>query len=133
FMQCLGEITTSNKIRKSLQELAYVNRGTMQVEQAFGENSNRDDTAAQNWPHQQAALLDVINHADFSNALSQLWQANNLRLSAALGGKREPLASSSSKTGNHRRAFSHGFAEGDGRLIAAPVRPSNFPDASKME
>jgi glucose-6-phosphate-specific signal transduction histidine kinase len=82
-MQCLGEITTSNKIRKSLQELAYVNRGTMQVEQAFGENSNRDDAAAQNWPHQQAALLDVINHADFSNALSQLWQANNLRLSAA--------------------------------------------------
>jgi hypothetical protein len=55
----------------------------MQIKKAFGKDSNGDDATAENWPHQKSALLDVINHADFCNALSQLWQANNRRVSAA--------------------------------------------------
>jgi hypothetical protein len=47
-----------------------MNRGTVKVEEAFGKDRNRDDATAQNWPHQQSALLDVINHVGFSSALS---------------------------------------------------------------
>ncbi len=50
-MKCLSEIAPTNEVRQSLQELADVNRGTVQVEEAFGKNSNRDDATAQDWPH----------------------------------------------------------------------------------
>jgi len=71
-----------------------MNRGTVKVEEAFGKDRNRDDATAQNWPHQQSALLDVINHVGFSSALSQLWQANNrMRLCSPVSANDEPLAS----------------------------------------
>jgi hypothetical protein len=50
-MQRLSEIATPNQVRQSLQEFAHVNRGAMQVKEALGKNSDRDDTAAQDWPH----------------------------------------------------------------------------------
>jgi hypothetical protein len=69
-MKCLSEIAPTNQVRQSLQELAHMNRGTVKVEEAFGKDRNRNDATAQNWPHQQSALLDVINHVGFSSALS---------------------------------------------------------------
>src|SRR5439155_156688 len=65
FMERLSEIASPNQIRQSLQEFAHVNRGPMEVEEALGKNRDRDDATNQNWPHQQATLLDVINHAGF--------------------------------------------------------------------
>jgi len=41
----------------------------MQVKEAFGENADRNDATGQNWPHQQTALLNIINHANFSRPL----------------------------------------------------------------
>jgi hypothetical protein len=69
-MKCLSEIAPTNQIRQSLQELAHINRSAVKVEEAFGKDRNRDDATAQNGPHQQSALLDVINHVGLSSALS---------------------------------------------------------------
>ena len=64
-MQRLSEIATPNQVRQSLQEFADMNAGAVQVKEALGKNSDRDDAAAQDWPHQQSAFLDVIDHAGF--------------------------------------------------------------------
>src|SRR5437588_12557354 len=37
----------------------------MQIEKALGEDGNGDDAAGQNRPHEQSALLDVINHGGY--------------------------------------------------------------------
>jgi hypothetical protein len=37
----------------------------MQIEKTLGENSDRDNAAGKNRPHQQAAFLDVVDHASF--------------------------------------------------------------------
>src|SRR5206468_10767934 len=52
FVKCFSEIAPTNEVRQSLQELAHMNRGTVQVKEAFGKDSNGDDATAQNWPHQ---------------------------------------------------------------------------------
>jgi hypothetical protein len=36
----------------------------MQVKEPLGKNRDGNNAAGQNWPHQQTALLDVINHGD---------------------------------------------------------------------
>src|SRR5260370_13056001 len=37
----------------------------MQIEKALGEDSDGDNAAGQNWPHEQSALLDVVNHGGY--------------------------------------------------------------------
>src|ERR1051326_300571 len=76
-MQCLGEIAAPNEVRQSFQEFTNMNASAVQIKEALGKHSYRDDAAAQNRPHQQSALLDVIDHAGFCNALSLLWQGSN--------------------------------------------------------
>ena len=93
-----------------------MNRRAMKIKEALCKNSYRDDAAAQNRPHQQSALLDVINHAGFCNALSQLWQARIARGACTYRGR-----------------FSRALGEGDGRVAAGLVRPTNLPDTSKTE
>jgi len=51
-----------NEIRQSFQKFADVNSSAMQVEKALSENSDGDNAAGQNRPHEQTALLDVVNH-----------------------------------------------------------------------
>ena len=65
FMQRLGEIAPLDEIGEPLEELADVDGGAMQIEEPLGENSDGNDAASQDGPHQQAALLDVVDHADF--------------------------------------------------------------------
>jgi hypothetical protein len=43
-----------------------VDRRSMQVKEALGEDGDRNDAASQNWPHQQTAFLNVINHVNSS-------------------------------------------------------------------
>jgi hypothetical protein len=101
-----------------------VNRSSVKIKQALGKDGDRDDAAAQNWPHQQSALLDVIDHAGFCNALSRLWQAS----------KRLPLSRTiRCTTVPYREFFARAFGEGDGRALVAPLPPTNFPDASRTE
>ncbi len=50
-MQRLSEIATPNQIRQSLQEFTDMNRSAVQVKEALGKNSNRNDAAAQDRPH----------------------------------------------------------------------------------
>jgi hypothetical protein len=38
----------------------------MQIQQPFREDGDRDDATRQDRPHEQAALLDVIDHRKFS-------------------------------------------------------------------
>src|SRR5438067_2385704 len=64
-VQGLGEIAPLDQVRKTLQKFTHMNRGTMQVEEALGKNGDGDNAAGQNRPHQQPALLDVINHAGY--------------------------------------------------------------------
>src|ERR1700724_234240 len=47
----------------------------MQVKKAFGEDGDRNDAASQNWPHQQTALLNVVDHVNSSRPLCRRWQA----------------------------------------------------------
>src|SRR5260370_29921049 len=37
----------------------------MQIEKALGEDSDGDNAAGQNRPHEQSALLDVVNHGGY--------------------------------------------------------------------
>jgi hypothetical protein len=52
FVQRFREIAAPNKIRETLQEFADVDCRPMQVKETLAKNSDRDDTARQNWPHQ---------------------------------------------------------------------------------
>jgi hypothetical protein len=38
----------------------------MKIKKPFREDGDRDDTADQNWPHEQTTRLDVIDHAETS-------------------------------------------------------------------
>jgi hypothetical protein len=74
-MQRLGEIAALNQIGKSLQEFTNVDSGAMQIEKPLRENADGNNAASQDRPHQQTALLDVIDHAKgFSAFLS--WSQN---------------------------------------------------------
>jgi hypothetical protein len=61
-MQRLSEIAPPDDIRETLQKFTDMNCCSVQVEQAFKKNRNGDDAAGQNWPHQQTALLNVVDH-----------------------------------------------------------------------
>ena len=65
-MKRFCEIASLNEIGKSLQELAYVDSGAMEIKEALGEDGDSDDAAGQNRPHEQAALLDVVDHLGMS-------------------------------------------------------------------
>ena len=62
FMQGFGKIAALDQIGQSFQELAHMNGRAMQIKKPFRENSNRDDAADQDGPHQQPALLEVFDH-----------------------------------------------------------------------
>ena len=66
FVQRFGEIAALNEIGKPLQEFADVDGGAMEIKEALGENRDRHDAADQDRPHEQPALLDVIDHGNFS-------------------------------------------------------------------
>jgi len=65
-MQRLGEVAPLHQIREPLQELTDVDGRAMQIEEPLGEDGDRDDAASQNRPHQQTALLDVVDHLELS-------------------------------------------------------------------
>src|SRR5437016_10582429 len=65
FVQRFGEIPALDQIRKSFQEFADVDGSAMQIEKALGEDSDGDNAAGQNRPHEQSALLDVVNHGGY--------------------------------------------------------------------
>jgi len=48
-----------------------VDRRPVQVKQPFGKNGDRNDAAGQNRPHQQAAFLDIVNHATFLDLFAE--------------------------------------------------------------
>src|SRR6478752_9730497 len=73
-MQTLSEISTADQVRESFQKLAYMDGRAVKIKKTLRKNSNRDNAADQNWPHQQSAFLDVINHAEFCTSLCAPWQ-----------------------------------------------------------
>src|SRR6266567_2201285 len=97
-MECFSEITAANKIRESLQKFAHMNCGTMEVKEALGKDRDRDDATAQNWPHQQSALLDVFNHAGFVALFSDC-------------GKPTTKGRSSASTQAHSQRFVPGYLQ----------------------
>ena len=54
------------KIGKTLEKFADVDAGPVQIEKPLGEHSDGNDTARQDRPHEQAALLDVVDHRRLS-------------------------------------------------------------------
>jgi hypothetical protein len=62
-MKRFGEIGALKKVRETLEKFANVNGGAMQIEQPLGENRDGDDAARQDGPHEQATLLDVVDHS----------------------------------------------------------------------
>jgi len=48
-----------------------VDRRPVQVKEAFGKNGDRNYAAGQNRPHQQAAFLDIVNHATFLDLFAE--------------------------------------------------------------
>jgi hypothetical protein len=90
----------------------------MEVEEALGEDGDRNNAAGQNWPHQQPTFLNVLNHAGF---VPLFGNCGKPAPKADLGG----LA--------YRELLSRDFGEDDGPVIRGVTRPSNLPDASKME
>ncbi len=66
FMQRLGEVPPLQEVREPLQELPDVDGGAVQIEEALCEDRDGNDAASQNRPHQQATLLDVVDHAKLS-------------------------------------------------------------------
>ena len=65
-MQRLGEVASLYQVREPLQELTDVDGRAMQIEKPLCKDSDCDDAASQNRPHQQATLLDVIDHLELS-------------------------------------------------------------------
>src|SRR5204863_3181855 len=61
FVQRFGEVASLNQIRKSLQKFANVNGSAMEIEKALQKDRDGDNAAGQNRPHEQPALLSVIN------------------------------------------------------------------------
>jgi hypothetical protein len=62
-VQRFGEIATPDQVGESLEKLAHVNAGAVQIKQPLREHRNRDDGADEDWPHQQSALLEVFDHS----------------------------------------------------------------------
>jgi len=65
FVQRFREIAALDQIRKSFQEFTDVDGGAVQIKEALGEDSDGDNATGQNRPHEQSALLDVINHGGY--------------------------------------------------------------------
>ena len=63
-MECFGKIPPRDEIGEPLKKLADMNRRAMEIEQPLREDSDRNDAADQNGPHQQSTLLDVIDHPE---------------------------------------------------------------------
>ena len=47
----------------------------MQIKETLSEDRDGNDAAGQNWPHQQTALLNVVDHVNASRPLCRRWQA----------------------------------------------------------
>src|SRR5947207_13270491 len=61
-MEGLGEVAALDEIGEALEEFAHVDGGAVEVEESLGKDGDGDDAAGQNGPHEQATLLDVIDH-----------------------------------------------------------------------
>jgi hypothetical protein len=46
-----------------LEKFADVNRSAVKIKKPLRKNTDRDDAANQDRPHEQTTLLDVIDHA----------------------------------------------------------------------
>ena len=62
-MERFREVAPRDQVRQPLQKFAHVNGSAVKIEQPLGENGDRDHAADQDRPHEQTALLDVIDHA----------------------------------------------------------------------
>src|SRR5215831_14865589 len=62
FMERFGEVAALDKIGETLEEFADVDGGAVEVKETFSEDGDGDDAAGENGPHEQATLLDVIDH-----------------------------------------------------------------------
>ena len=71
FMQRLGEIAPLNEIGKPFQKFADVNGCAMKVKKPLCKDRDRNNAASQNRPHQQPALLDVLDHLIFVSLFRQ--------------------------------------------------------------
>ena len=69
FVKRFGEIPALDQIREPFEKFADVNSRAMEIEPPLQENGDGDDAAGQNRPHQQSALLNVINHAGYPFSL----------------------------------------------------------------
>ena len=56
------EIAALDEVGKSLEKFTHVNGGAMQIEEPLRDHCDRDYAASQDGPHEQAALLDVVDH-----------------------------------------------------------------------
>jgi hypothetical protein len=65
-MERFREIAALDEIRQALEKFAYVNGSAMQVKEPLCEDSDGDHAANQDGPHEQAALLDVVDHGILS-------------------------------------------------------------------
>ena len=102
----------------------------MHIKEPLGENSDGNDATGHNRPHQQAALLDVIDHAFFLTRFETRGKlTTQCELSRAIG----CTSTAYLDNGTYRFVLSRGLGDGEGRAVAAPVRLSILPEASKTE
>jgi hypothetical protein len=66
-MQCLSEIAALENIREAFQEFSDVDCRAMQIKEAFRKDTDRNNATGQDWPHQQATFLDVVDHVNLSS------------------------------------------------------------------
>jgi hypothetical protein len=66
FVEGLSKVSPLDQVREPLQELADVNCRAVQIKEPLCEDGDGNDAAGQNRPHEQAALLDVIDHLELS-------------------------------------------------------------------
>jgi hypothetical protein len=64
-VQGLGEVAALDQVSEPLQKLAHVDGGAVQIKEPLGKNRDGNDAARQDGPHEQAPLLDVVDHGPF--------------------------------------------------------------------
>jgi hypothetical protein len=62
FMERFREVAPLHEVGKTLEELAHVDGSPMQVKEPLGKDRHGNHAANQDGPHEQAALLDVVDH-----------------------------------------------------------------------
>lgn len=62
FLDGLGVVFVLEKICKPAQKVSRMDRGAVEVDEAFDEDAEGGDAAGKDEPHQRAAFLDEFHH-----------------------------------------------------------------------